>query len=448
MMAHGLAGLRLHPACVILVSGLALAGCTSAMPDSGGNANSVFGNQPEGTTPSFAPGAASGQHAMAQPAQGSFGKVGGNVALLVPLTGPYASVGQALVNAAKLALPDGGTPSLDVRDTGGTAAGATTAAQAAIAAGDGIILGPLTSAEAQIVAPIATQAGIVMLPFTNDGSVAAQNVWPLGITPLEQVQRVMKAADDAGHNSFAALLPDSDFGHHLGTAISAEAATLGQNNPSITFYQPGFGSINQAVKEISDFAERGGVFAQIKKDEEEATPASRAEAAKLRHQPIAPPPFNALFIGATDPNELAEIAQFLPYYYINPGQVQLMGPANWSGIASAVAALGAYNGAIFAAPDPSGAAGFDARYASAYGGPPPAIADVAFDAATIAHLAAAAGGYTSTVLDNPAGFSGVDGAMIFGASGQVSRGLAIFSIGGGGDQLTSPAPNPPAPPSS
>jgi hypothetical protein len=448
MMAHRLAGLRVHPACVILLSGLSLAGCTAAMPYGGGNANSVYGNPPEGATPSFAPGTAPGQPSGAQPAQGTFGKVGGNVALLAPLTGPYASVGQALVNAAKLAVPDGGTPSLDVRDTGGTPAGAVAAAQAAIAAGDGIILGPLTSAETQAVAPIATQAGLVMMPFTNDASVAAANVWPLGITPAEQVQRVMKDAADAGHNNFAALLPDSDFGHHLGTAIGAEAATLGQSNPTITFYAPGFASINQAVKTMSDFADRGGVFAQIKKDEEEATPASRAEAEKLRHQPIAPPPFNALFIGATDPNELAEIAQFLPYYYVNPGQVQLMGPANWSAIAPAVAALGAYNGAFFAAPDPAGAAGFDAHYASAYGGPPPAIADVAFDAATIAHLAAAAGGYTSAVFTNPAGFTGIDGPLILGPTGAVSRGLAIFSIGAGGAQLTSPAPNPPAPPSS
>jgi hypothetical protein len=418
------------------------------MPYGGGNANSAFGNQPEGATPSFAPGAVPGQPGTAQPAPGSFGKVGGNVALLVPLTGPYAAVGQALANAAKLALPEGGTPSLDVRDTGGTAAGAVAAAQAAIAAGDGIILGPLTSPEAQAVAPVATQAGLIMLPFTNDGSVAAASVWPLGITPTEQVDRVMKAAADAGHNNFAALLPDSDFGHRLGTAISAEATSLGQTNPSIVFYEPGFASINGAVKQVSDFEDRGAVFTQIKKAEEQDDAAGRAEAAKLRHQPIAPPPFTALFIGATDAATLAEIAQFLPYYYVNPGQVQLMGPAIWSGMASAVATQGAYRGAIFAAPDPSGAAAFDARYATAYGAPPPAIADVAYDAATIAHLAAAAGGYTSAILTNPAGFTGIDGAIILGPTGQVARALAVFSISDGGAQLVAPAPNPLTPPSS
>jgi branched-chain amino acid transport system substrate-binding protein len=443
-MARPVRGLRLRSACYVLLSSLGVAGCTSAMPYGGGNANFGGANLPEGSTPLFGPG----QSTMAQPAQGSFGKVGGNVALLVPLTGTYAAVGQALVNAAKLALPDGGTPSLDVRDTGGTAAGAVAAAQAAIAAGDGIILGPLTSPEAHAVAPIANGAGVAALAFTNDGTVATANVWPLGITPAQQVQRVMKDAADAGHNSFAALLPDSDFGHHLGAAITAQAASLGQSNPAVTFYEPGFGNINVAVKSVSDFADRGSAFAQIKKDEDEGTAQGRADADRLRHQPVAPPPFNALFIGETDPAILAEIANFLPYYFVGPGQVQFMGPTPWGAIASTIAGQVVYHGAIFAAPDPAGAAGFDGRYTSAYGSAPPSVADVAFDAATIAHVAAAAGGYTTSVLTSPAGFSGVDGAIILAPDGQVARGLAVLAIGDGGATLSAPAPNPLAPPSS
>ncbi|WBO60040.1 hypothetical protein GT370_04055 [Acidocella sp. MX-AZ03] len=63
------------------------------------------------------------------------GKTSGNVMLLVPLSGPLAPVGQALANAAKIAFPAGSTPALDIRDTGGTAAGAVSAAQAGLAAG-------------------------------------------------------------------------------------------------------------------------------------------------------------------------------------------------------------------------------------------------------------------------------------------------------------------------
>ena len=109
----------------------------------------------------------------------AIGKTGGNVALLVPLTGPLAPYGQALENAAKLVFPVQLSPGLDVRDTGGTPQGAAAAAQAAITAGDGIILGPLTSQEAHAVAPLATAAGVNVLSFTNDTSVAAPGIWPL-----------------------------------------------------------------------------------------------------------------------------------------------------------------------------------------------------------------------------------------------------------------------------
>ena len=166
------------------------------------------------------------------------GKGGGQVALLLPLTGNLAPVGQILENAAKLALPDSGQPSLDIRDTGGTPQGAAAAAQAAIAAGDGLILGPLTSAEAHAVAPVARAANVNMLAFTNDSSVAAPGVWPLGITPTQQVQRVMQEAANSGRTQLAALLPDSDFGRSLGAAISAEAATLSEPSPQISYLIP------------------------------------------------------------------------------------------------------------------------------------------------------------------------------------------------------------------
>src|ERR1700722_4268601 len=62
-------------------------------------------------------------------------------AILPPVTGPRAELGQVLLQAAQLAMQTDAGPSLDVHDTGGTAAGATKAAQAAVAKGDGLILG-------------------------------------------------------------------------------------------------------------------------------------------------------------------------------------------------------------------------------------------------------------------------------------------------------------------
>ncbi len=369
------------------------------------------------------------------------GKTSGAVALLAPLTGTLAPAGLALQNAAKLAFADNTGPALDIRDTGGNPAQAAQAAQAAIAAGDGLILGPLTAAEARAVAPIAQAANVNVLAFTNDNSAAAPGFWTLGISPAQQVQRVVKAASDAGRTQLAGLLPDTDFGHSLGAALTAETASLGEPSPNLVYYQDGFSNLNQAVRDVSDFADRGeGLEAQIKAAQSLNTAAGREQARELQHQQIPPPAFNALFLGATDGSELAEIATLLPFYAVNQPQVQLLGPALWANIAPAMASNAVLNGALYAAPDPAASAAFDAKYTSVYGAAPPAIADVAFDAAAIAHLAAGQGGYTSSVLTDPVGFAGADGVLLLEADGQVQRGLAVFQVAPGAPVITSPAP--------
>ncbi len=369
------------------------------------------------------------------------GHVSGNVLLLAPLSGNLAPVGQVLVNAAKLAFPPGGSPKLDIRDTDGTPQGAAAAAKAGLAAGDGLILGPLTAAETQAVAPIAKADGVNMLPFTNDGSLAAPGIWPMGITPSQQVHRVLKVAAADGRTQLAALLPDNDFGHHLADAINAETAKLGEPAAKIVYYEQGFTGVNRAVEQISDFANRGQALeSQIKYERGLGTAAGRAKAHELEAKPVPPPSFNALFIGATDSDTLAELANFLPYYDVYPPQVQFLGPALWANLAPAMAHQNVLLGALYAAPDPAASAAFDAKYQATYGAPPPSIADIAFDAAAIARLAARAGGYTSTVLTAPAGFTGTDGVLVLEPDGTVRRGLAVFAVAPGAPRIASSAP--------
>lgn len=381
------------------------------------------------------------------PRTGGYGKTGGNILVLLPLTGNLAPVGQVLQNAVKLAAPAGTGPMLDIRDTASTPAGAAAAAQAGIAAGDGIIIGPLTSGDTQSVIPLAKAAGLNMLPFTNDASVAQPGVWPLGITPVQSVQRVLEVAAAAGRTELAALLPDNEFGHHLGSAITDETTVLSEPSPQISYYEPGFSGVNQAVKEISDFSARGQqVVNQINQAKDEGTAAGREKARTLQHQQIPPPSFNALFIGETDENTLAEFANFLPYYDVTPPQVQILGPAPWANIAGDMAHQSVFLGAMYAAPDPAAAQAFDAKYQAAYNAAPPAIADVAFDAAALARVAASAGGYTSNVLTTPAGFTGTDGLVVLKPDGGVTRGLAVFSIAAGAPVISAPAPKTLTPP--
>lgn len=368
----------------------------------------------------------------------------GRVAILLPLSGPRADVGQPMLQAAKLALDAPGAPALDIRDTAGTADGAAAAARAAIAARDSLILGPLTSGETAAVAPIARSAGVSVLAFSNDPSQAQPGVWLLGITPGQQVRRLVSAVQTDGKTRIAALLPDNDFGRAMAAALSQAASAQNLPPPDIRQHQPTMASINETARDLSDFAHRRGPLeAQIRAARAEGTAEGRRKAQELAREPIPPPPFDALLLGDTG-DLLAEVAAVLPYYDIDASLVRILGPTLW---ASNGSGGGQIIGAWYAAPDPSVRAAFEQAYTARYNAPPPPLSDLAFDAAAIVRVLAGRGGYSAGTLSQPNGFAGVDGWLALQPDGQVRRGLAVFEIQrGGGAQMLAPAPDSPTAP--
>ena len=220
------------------------------------------------------------------------------------------------------------------------------------------------------VAPVAQAAHVNVLAFTNDSSVAAPGVWPLGISPAQQVQRVMQVANNSGHNEVAALLPDDVFGHSLGAAITATqsaqatqpiapttspAAPAAPAAPRIVYYAGSFSGLNNAVEDVSDFGDRGqNLMVKIKKAQELNTAAGAQQARDLQHQPIPPAALQRLVHRRhRTRGNFAEIATLLPYYSVSTSQVQLLGPALWADLAKAMASKNVYEGALYAAPDPA-----------------------------------------------------------------------------------------------
>jgi branched-chain amino acid transport system substrate-binding protein len=401
----------LRRAFVLLPATLALGACAGA-----------FGPAPRVGPATFGPGATGGP-------------AGRRVATLLPLSGPRADIGQTMQRAAQLALDGPDAPPLDVKDTGGTPQGAAAAAQAAIAGGAGLILGPLTSAETAAVAPIARNANVGVLAFTNDPSQAQPGVWTLGITPAQQVRRLVAAASAQGKSQFAALLPDNDFGHAMGQALIQ--ATAGQPEPGIRFYSAGMAGINAGARDLSGYASRRGpIDAQIRAARDQGTPEGRRQAQELAKSAIPPPPFNTLLLADTG-EALAEIAAVLPYYDVERPAVQIIGPTSWASTASG---SGSFRGAWYAAPDPAARNSFEQAYAAKFGSPPGSpLADLAYDAASIARVTAGHG-FAIGALTQPAGFIGADGWFGLLPDGQVRRALAVFVIERGGPQMLEPAP--------
>ncbi len=361
------------------------------------------------------------------------------VTLLAPLSGPNAERGRALANAAQLALSPVGSPPLDVRDTGGTAQGAAQAAQAALAAGAGMIIGPLTAGETAAVAPLARAAGVAVLAFTSDPAQAQPGVWTLGSTPAQQVRRLVAAAAAQGKTRFAAVLPDSEFGRAMATALTEAAAAASLAPPGIHFHTGSTQSINVTMRDVAAYdSRRGPVDAQIRAARAARTAEGRRRAEEIGRSQIPPPPIDALLLADTG-ERLGTIASLLPYYDLDPPAVRVLGPALWA--APSARSDADLRGAWFAAPDPSARAGFDAQYQAQFGAPAPGLADFAYDAAAIARVLAGEGGYSGAALTRPEGFGGVNGVLALQPDGKVRRGLALFEVRRGGPDVIEPAPD-------
>lgn len=365
------------------------------------------------------------------------GQTGQAVAILLPLTGPRADLGQVLLQAAQLALQDNRGPSLDVLDTGGSPGGAATAAQTVVTHGDTLVLGPLTSSETASVAPIARGADIPVLAFTNNSAQSRPGVWPLGISPDQQIRRLVVAAQAQGKNRFAALLPDTDFGRAMATALTKAAQAAALEPPNIRMHAAGMAAITAAARDLSDYANRRGpIDAKIKTARALGTAEGRHEAQELQKTPIPPPSFDVLLLADTGV-ALQEIAAILPYYDVDRSAVQIIGPALWADPSSG---SGAVSGAWYAAPDSSARTNLERDYAAKYGVPPPPLADLAYDAASVAKVVVGPKANEIDLLTQPGGFIGIDGWFMLLPDGQVSRGLAVYKVERAGPELIDPAP--------
>jgi hypothetical protein len=202
-------------------------------------------------------------------------------------------------------------------------------------------------------------------------------------------------------------------------------------------HSTGMASINAAAKDLSDYADRRGpIEAKIKQARELHTPEGRRQAAELAKTPIPPPNFNGLLLADTG-EALGEVAALLPYYDVDRSAVQLMGPSIW---ASPSSGSGQVPGAWYAAPDPAGRTEFEQSFMGHYNTMPPAVADLAYDAASIARVLSANGGYSVSALTQQAGYTGVAGWFALLPDGEVRRGLALFKVERGGGQMIEPAP--------
>lgn len=338
----------------------------------------------------------------------------GTAAVLVPLSGPQGALGAALLNAAQLALFELGDPAFALLafDTKGTAEGAAQAAQAAIAQGAEIIVGPLLSSEVKAAAFHSRAANIPLVGFTTDRTAAGAGVYVLGFLPGPQADRVLAQAQAAGLKRVAVLAPGNDYGRRLVEYLAEQAGLGGSAIVAQGFYDPAAQDWAMAANNLV-----------------KANPANPADIG-----------FDALLL-ADDGQRLRSIAASLHLQGIDPAKIKLLGTMLW--LESRPGSEPALVGGWYAAPPAADHADFDRRYQKAFGGKAPRLASLAYDATALTLVLAKARphDYSPATLTNPIGFAGVDGIFRLRPDGLAERGYAVWEVQAGGqDRQVAPPP--------
>jgi branched-chain amino acid transport system substrate-binding protein len=345
-----------------------------------------------------------------QAPQGVIGAGGVKAALLLPLSAPGNAgvAGQAMRNAAEMALAEFNAPNVQllVKDDGGTAEAARLGAQQALDEGAEIILGPLFAQSVSYVGQVARPRSVPVIAFSTDANVASSGVYLLSFLPESDVDRVVQYATSTGKRSFAALIPDNPYG------VVVEAA------------------FKQAV------ARRNGKIIALEHYPHDKT----AMAGPIRNVAQASGSADALFI-PDGGDAVPDVVQGVIAAGVNTKRLQLLGTGLWDD--PRIYATPALDGGWFAAPDGVGYRNFSARYRERYKQDPVRTATLAYDAvALIAALVKTQGParFSTEVLTNPSGFSGIDGLFRFRSDGTNERGLAVLRVATAGAQTLSPAP--------
>lgn len=325
------------------------------------------------------------------------------VALLVPLSGTNAGVGKSLANATMLALLD--TKNEQVRITNyDTATGAAAAAQRAVADGAQLILGPLLSEDVRAVAPIARRAGVPVLGFSNDTSVAGDGVYLMGYTPSQSIERVVEFARSRGVTNFGGLVPNALYGTRASTTFLRAVESAGGRVVALQTYDRTANDVSDAVNRMAKDA-----------------------------------PFDAVLIA----DSAGTAATAVPLLRRMSPDAKVLGTELWNSD-NGVSARPALNGAWFASVSNGLYRQFAAKYRARFGTAPYRLASLGYDAvlltARISRDWKVGAAFPETRLRSGEGYAGIDGPFRFGRDGVAERALEVQEIRNGSTTVVSPAP--------
>jgi len=204
------------------------------------------------------------------------------VGLLLPMSaksGKVRDLARALSDAAQMALFDSGKTRLVLMplDTRGTPEGSQAAMRTALEKGAHIILGPLLSSSVKAIAPLAQAQQVPVIAFSSDEAVVSKNIYLLGFSPRQEVERILEHAHFLGVKKMAAFLPQTQYGRLVRSVFVDVSEQLGFEIHAIETYPPSIEAAIESARRLADYAWR-------RKTREQAMRRLEREVARARTQ--------------------------------------------------------------------------------------------------------------------------------------------------------------------
>ena len=317
------------------------------------------------------------------------------VALLLPITGPDADVGQSLANATALALAD--TKVTNIRlITYDTALGVDAATRRAIADGNKLILGPLRGDNVLQAAAIARPAGVPIISFSNDIGVAGQNVFLLGHLPNQSINRVVRYAKAQGYNRFGGIVSNNVYGQRALSNLTNSVRSVGGTLVGIQEVDGSAASVDAATRRL-------GAMGQI----------------------------DAVLVADSGRVAVVTVPSLRKHGLKN---AKILGTDLWN-IDGSLASSSNMYGAWFASVSDTLYNQYATKYRARYGRSPLRLSSLGYDSvllvARVARNWKPGSKFPVSQLTDPQGFIGVDGSFRFMPNGLTERTLEVQEIQAG-----------------
>ena len=172
------------------------------------------------------------------------------VAVLLPLSGDSAKVGNSMQKAAMMAAFEHPETPMKVLffDTASSAAGAEKSYLWALVQKPDLVVGPVFSKEVQAIK--SAGVSVPLLTFTSDTKLVDDHVGTMAITLSEQVRQMVRHACSVGQKRLAVLGPDSKTGEIAMNALDeAVQSCPGMTIKKVSLYSADTTNFTDAVQE-------------------------------------------------------------------------------------------------------------------------------------------------------------------------------------------------------